>query len=105
MRTARTGDTLATAPVAAGCAGTNGTAVQFIPRSRGTNKPSSAAAYQTSRPKAISFTRARNGKLSFVVVVAAELVGALVPRAGAFFPATGLRHFRVVVFSIIWFPA
>src|SRR5258706_13807338 len=91
MRTARTGDTLTTAPAAAGCAGTNGTAVRFILRSRETNNPSSAAAYQTSRPKAISFTRARNGTLSFVVVVAAEIVGAFVPRARAFFPTTGWR--------------
>src|SRR5712671_2821927 len=101
MRTARTGDTLTTAPAATGCTGANGTALQFIPRSRETNNPSSAAAYQASWLNAISFTRARNGTLSFNIVDVAEFVGAFAPRANAFFAATGLRDCNGVFFSMI----
>src|SRR5258708_16991429 len=101
MRTARTGDTLTTAPAATGCTEANGTALQFIPRSRETNNPSSAAAYQASWLNAISFTRARNGTLSFNVVDVVEFASAFVPRAGAFFPATGLRDCGVAFFSLI----
>src|SRR3982074_2663987 len=92
-------------PVAELCKGANGAALQLIPRSRETNNPSSAAAYQASRPNAISFTLARNGIVSFVVADDAAFVGVFAPRVVDFFFVVVWRGCRVAAFSITWFTA
>src|SRR6202049_2455588 len=99
MRTARTGDTLGT-PTVADCTAANGTALQFIPRSRETNNPSSAAAYQASRLNAISFTLERNGTLSFSAAGIVDFAGAFELRAEPFFAVVVWRGCDAAGFSM-----
>src|SRR5450759_1188204 len=58
------------------CIGARDTVLQLRPRSRETNNPSSVAAYQASRPNAMSFTLAWNGTVDFVTAGAAEFAAA-----------------------------
>src|SRR6202035_2732671 len=104
-RIPRTGDSLTTGPAAPACTRANGTALQFIPRSRETNNPSSAATYQASLVNAISFTMARKGTINFTGADVADFDGALAPRADAFFAVASWSGCDGAAFSISWFAA
>src|ERR1700676_2496148 len=95
MRTARIGNALAAVVAAIGWAGVRETMLQLRPRSREMSKPSSVAAYQASRLKAMSFTLAWNGTVDFTIDVAGDFAGAL--EACAFEP------FGVEVFADTFF--
>src|SRR5271169_1715995 len=103
MRTARTGDALAAVVAATGCTGVRETLLQLRPRSRETSNPSSVAAYQASRLKAMSFTLAWNGTVDFVTVGAGEFAGVFEVGVDIFLTVAVRRVGAGLDFSITWF--